>query len=142
VTTAPGALIVDPRPSAQEVQFLEDRINAFNVARTGVDDGRLLSIFVRDPSGGMMAGLYGWTWGGACEIRFLWVREDARGQGLGRRLLQTAEQEAIARGCGQVMLSTHTFQAPGFYQKLGYQVAGAFDEYPRGYQQIFLQKKL
>lgn len=136
------ALTIDRHPARQDVQFLEDRINEFNVASTGLRDGTELSIFVRDESGAMLAGLYGWTWGGACEIRFLWVREDARGQGYGQRLLQAAEREAAARGCRRVFLSTHTFQAPGFYQKLGYRVAGAFDEYPRGHRQLFLEKKL
>jgi GNAT superfamily N-acetyltransferase len=140
---SPLAFPVSPHPPAGDVQFLEDQINAFNVARTGIEDGGLLSIFVRDDSGAMLAGLYGWTWGGACEIRFLlWVREDVRGQGYGARLLKAAEQEALARGCRTVVLSTHTFQAPGFYQKFGYQVAGAFEAYPRGHRQLFLQKTL
>jgi GNAT superfamily N-acetyltransferase len=136
------SLIVTDDPAPSEVQFLEDQINEFNFATTGFNDGRLLSILVKDEQGQAAAGLYGWTWGGCAEVRFLWVRKDWRGQGYGRQLLSAAEAEAGRRGCTQVVLSTHSFQAPDFYQKLGYTIAGRFDNYPRGYQQFFLSKQL
>ena len=133
---------IDSNPSPADVQFLEDRINEFNVARTGFDDGRLLSIFLRDESGTVSAGIYGWTWGGCCEVRFLWVRADLRGQDIGSRLLAAVEDEAKERGCLQVVLDTHSFQAPEFYKRHGYQVAGVYEDYPIGHQQYFMFKRL
>ena len=53
-----------------------------------------------------------------------------------------AEAEAVRRGCTQIVLDTHNFQAPGFYTKLGYQISGAHQDYPRGYQVYYLEKKL
>jgi GNAT superfamily N-acetyltransferase len=134
--------ILTDQPSLVDIQFLEDRINDYNFSTTGYHDGRLLSIFVRDEAQNILAGLYGWTWGGCCEVRFLWVHESVRGQGYGHRLLTLAEQEAAARGCAQIVLSTHSFQAPDFYQRFGYQVVGQFSNYPKGYQQFFLCKPL
>lgn len=55
-----------------------------------------------------------------------WLHEDLRGQGYGTQLLQMAEQEAIARGCHQAHLDTFEFQAPGFYEKHGYQCWGCW----------------
>ncbi|MGB8646897.1 MAG: GNAT family N-acetyltransferase [Anaerolineae bacterium] len=130
----------DPRP--QDVQFLEDRINDYNFETTGITDGKLLSIFLRDSRGAIRAGIYGWTWGGACEIRFLWIHVEWRGQGIGRKLMGVVEEEARNRGCGQVVLDTHSFQAPEFYNKLGYEVQGVVEEYPRGHQKIYLCKRL
>lgn len=49
-----------------------------------------------------------------------WVREDARGTGLGERLLTDFEAEARSRGCTHVFVTSFTFQAPGFYEKQGY----------------------
>lgn len=94
---------------------LDEEISAFNAAATGHHDGRLLSIAARGDSGDLRAGLYGWTWGGCGYVDLLWVRDDQRSCGLGTRLLATAETEIRRRGCDRVALSTHSFQAPGFY---------------------------
>ena len=138
----PSDYPINANPGPKDVSFLEDRINEFNIAATGFDDGELLSIFVRDEKGEITAGIYGWTWGGACEIRSLWVHENLRGQGIGRDLLARAEAEALRRGCRQIVLDTHSFQAPDFYQKYGYRVIGIHDDYPRGHQIYYLEKKL
>jgi hypothetical protein len=63
----------------------------------------------------------GHTWGGCCELSYVWVHERHRGRGLGALLLRSAEAEAVARGCVQVVLATHSFQAPAFYERMGYQ---------------------
>jgi GNAT superfamily N-acetyltransferase len=121
---------------------LDAEINAFNVAATGYNDARLLCIAARGDGGDLCAGLSGWTWGGCAYIEFLWVRADHRGSGLGSRLLATAEHEARHRGCEQVALSTHSFQAPGFYARSGYSECGRTPAYPRAYDQIHLVKQL
>jgi ribosomal protein S18 acetylase RimI-like enzyme len=65
-----------------------------------------------------------------------------RGGGWGRALLERAEEEAIARGLQGVWLDTFSFQAPGFYQKLGYEVFGTLADYPPGHTRYFLRKTL
>ena len=129
-------------PEARELVRLEDEINRFNCATTGHHDGRGLAAFLYDESGGLRAGLSGHTWGGCCEVRFLWVRERERHSGLGSALLAAAEREARARGCAQLVLSTHSFQAPEFYRRHGYREVGRVEGYPRGHAQIFLCKRL
>jgi ribosomal protein S18 acetylase RimI-like enzyme len=121
---------------------LDQEIQAFNGATTGYLDGRLLCVAVREDGGDLRAGLFGWTWGGCGYIDLLWVRSDQRGSGLGSRLLATAEEEMARRGCDQVVLSTHSFQAPGFYARFGYEECGRARGYPRGHDQIYLVKSL
>jgi ribosomal protein S18 acetylase RimI-like enzyme len=70
------------------------------------------------------------------------VHADWRGRGIGKELLGKAEAEAIRRGCAQIVLDTHSFQAPGFYTKHGYQIIGAHQDYPKGHQFYYLGKKL
>jgi ribosomal protein S18 acetylase RimI-like enzyme len=121
---------------------LDQEIQAFNGATTGYLDGRLLCVAVREDGGDLRAGLFGWTWGGCGYIDLLWVRSDQRGSGLGSRLLATAEEEMARRGCDRVVLSTHSFQAPGFYARFGYEECGRARGYPRGHDQIYLVKSL
>jgi GNAT superfamily N-acetyltransferase len=121
---------------------LEDRIYAFNVEQTGIDDGRMLSLVVRDASGRCVAGALGNTWGGVCELKTLWVDAPLRRAGLGRALLLRAIAEAEQRGCNQLLLATHSFQAPGFYAKLGFRELFRLDDYPRGHAEIWLLREL
>ena len=121
---------------------LDQEIIAFNVAVTGYRDARLLSIAARGDSGDLRGGLSGWTWGGCGHIELLWVRDDQRGNGLGTRLLATAEAEIRHRGCDRVTLNTHSFQAPDFYARLGYTECGRTPGYPNGFDHIHLVKRL
>src|SRR5215218_378171 len=123
----PPELIAEEHPDQRDLDFLGAQLDTFNMAVTGIDDWRALAIFVRDDAGQIVAGINGDMWAGYLEIKNLWVHEDQRGQGLGRRLLLAAEQQARAHGCTQVLLDTHDFQAPEFYIKLGYTVLGTFE---------------
>jgi GNAT superfamily N-acetyltransferase len=129
----------DDRDLARE---LDERIYEFNVAATGLADGRGLSIRVHDDAGGLVAGLTGWTWGGCGYVDVLWVAEHRRGDGIGSLLLDSAEAEARSRGCRLMALSTHSFQAPEFYRRRGYAVTGRTDGYPQGHAQLHLSKPL
>jgi ribosomal protein S18 acetylase RimI-like enzyme len=133
---------IESSPARREVESLKDRIDAFNVDETKIYDFKELAIFLRDPMGQMIAGLYAYTWGGCLDIKLVWVREDCRGSGLGSSLMRAAEREAIARGCHIAMLATHSFQAPDFYKKLGYEEIGMLDGYPRRHKKYFLRKPL
>jgi ribosomal protein S18 acetylase RimI-like enzyme len=135
-------LVVEDHPDQSDTAFLSEQIFAYNAARTGRSDGRSLAIFVRNDAGAILAGLSGFTWGDVMQVEYLWVREDLRGRGWGSRLLAQAEAEGVARGCHQVILDTHSFQAPGFYQAHGYSVFGVAPDYPVGHQKIFLRKPL
>lgn len=130
------------QPAAQDLEFLEHQINAYNMAQVGAYDARLLAIFVRDEHEQIVAGLSGYTWAGFCEIQFVWVHESLRGRGYGTQVLQAAEQEARTRGCGLIVLSSYSFQAPGFYQKHGFEIVGQVDDCPPGHTHYYFQKRL
>jgi GNAT superfamily N-acetyltransferase len=126
----PAELMVESEPSPRDVRFLREGLYEYNVRATGISDGNFLSLFARAPDGSPVAGIFGWTWGGTCYIRYLFVSENMRGQGQGTRLMRAVETEAKSRGCRQIVLETHDFQAPRFYQKLGFTRVYAIDELP------------
>jgi GNAT superfamily N-acetyltransferase len=138
----PDDLLIESEPAAADIEFLDDRLYDYNIAQTGYRDGQRLTIFVRDAQQTIRAGLDGWTWGGSGEIRSLWVHPALRGQGVGAKLMQAAEREARARGCRQLMLGSFSFQAPQFYQGLGYEVFAVLDDHPHGHRLYMLYKHL
>ena len=129
-------------PSFDELQFLEDRLYEFNSAQTGQDNGQLFAVFIRNDKQEIVAGLSGWTWAQACEIRALWVHPSWRRRGYGQGLLEAAEQEARVRGCKVILIGSYSFQAPAFYQRFGYELAWQLNDFPPGYQYCYLVKRI
>jgi len=60
---------VNESPDDADVHLLDDQMNEYNVETTGINDARIVSFFVRDERGDIIAGLYGCTWGGICAVR-------------------------------------------------------------------------
>ena len=75
-------------------------------------------------------------------LHLLGVTREAQGTGVGSRLMRAVEDEARARDCLGVWLDTYSFQAPGFYARLGYEEVGRIPDYPPGHARVFLAKRL
>ena len=86
--------------------------------------------------------MYGWIFGGTGEIALLWVREDQRKRGLGSQILAGAEAKARELGCRQMVIRTHSFQAPEFYRRHGYRQLLEVDGYPNGHTWLVFRKAL
>jgi GNAT superfamily N-acetyltransferase len=128
-------------PDPDDVALLERGVSEPTLA-LGHPDPRELAGFVRDEDGAIRAGVYGWTWGGCCEVHYLWVHEALRRGGLGGAILAWAEEEARLRGCRQIVVFTHACQAPGLYAASGYKLVGKVDNYPSGDSALWFQKEL
>ena len=135
-------VIIDTDPKPADIEFLERGLIDFNLDATGITDGEFLSILLKDAEDRLRGGAYGWVWGSCCYIRYLYIAEDLRGHGHGTQIMEAVEAEALAYGCAMIVLETHSFQAPGFYRKLGFEPIGRVDGYPRGHQYITLVKHL
>jgi ribosomal protein S18 acetylase RimI-like enzyme len=135
-------ILVEDHVTREDAAFIEDRINEFNDDATGYRDGRELAAIVRDDTGAIVAGFTGFTWGGCGKVMFLWVAEAHRRAGLGRALVTAAEDEARRRGCKLLFLDTHDFQAPRFYERLGFEAVARLDDYPPGHGQTSYRKRL
>lgn len=118
-----------------------DEFNATQVGRPL--DFRPLAVLLSDrATGECVGGLCGGTIFRSLHVDTLFVPTSMRRAGWGRKILLEAEAEALRRGCHGVWLSTFTFQARGFYERLGYSAFGTVDRYPPGHSLIFLSKRL
>lgn len=68
--------------------------------------------------------------------------ERLRGRGYGRALMEEAERIGREHGCTFAHTTTFSYQAPDFYQAVGYTIFAAMDDYPDGIVQYFLKKSL
>lgn len=114
----------------------------FNASRVGPSGKVELTFQIKDAAGNLIAGANGFNHWNYFFLAHLWVSEKERGNGTGKRLLKKIEEEAKARHCTHCWLDTFSFQAAGFYEKLGYERFGALDNYPTGHQRYFYFKKL
>jgi ribosomal protein S18 acetylase RimI-like enzyme len=137
-----GPITVGDKADEAVVARLGREISALNFATTGIRDGRWLYAAVHDDDGELAGAIDGWTWGGTAWIEHLWVHERHRGRRLGTDLLAAAEAEARARGCTQMALTTHSFQAPDFYRRHGFEVAGEVRGYPAGHAYLLMRREL
>lgn len=95
-----------------------------------------------DDKGTLQAGLIAQTWWGALEIQYLWVSEQMRGKGCGKKLVLEAEALALERNCHMAYVDTFNFQARNFYQKLNYKEYGSLAGYARKFERHYLFKLL
>jgi GNAT superfamily N-acetyltransferase len=132
----------EPNASREDRDRVREMLGLFNVGKTGYDSYHELAIFLRDRHDRIRGGVLGDVWGGWLHVSILWVEEAFRGSGHGVTLMRSAEEEARELGARYAHLDSHSFQAPGFYEKLGYVEFGRLQDAPLGYEQVFLWKRL
>ncbi len=135
-------LIEHAQNPQQVAQFLEDQLYKYNSDKIDRHDGSFFSKVIKDKNGNIIAGISAWTWAFACEITLLWVDDNLRSNGIGKKLLFAAEQEAITRKCNIILLRTYSFQAPSFYKKNGYKIVHVLNDFPDGYKYYTMVKTI
>jgi GNAT superfamily N-acetyltransferase len=134
-------LAVADDPAKADVEVLPNGLEAFNERQWPQHPPwRPLAVFVRS-EGEVGAGLAGETYCGWLFIKYLWVSDNLRLRGVGRELIVQAEARARERSCRSARVDTFSFQAPGFYKKMGYEEFGQLD-YPPDHHRHFLRKQL
>lgn len=129
------------RNQGQFGKKLLHKLSAYNKRKVGDLGWKRLDLEMVDRNGKFVGGLTGSSYMRWFYVDILFVEEKYRGKGIGKRLLQRAQAWAKKKGCRNINLNTITFQAPGFYRKMGYRVYGKLP-YPKGNVRYFLRKKL
>jgi GNAT superfamily N-acetyltransferase len=134
--------VFDEVPEAAET-FIDDALTHYNNDMLGGPSGRKrLFIPLYDPSGELDGGLVGHTGRQWLYVAMLFVPERLRGQGVASQLLTAAEDEARERGCKASFLDTINPVARSLYQKHGYTVIGALEDFVEGYSVTWMTKML
>jgi GNAT superfamily N-acetyltransferase len=128
-------------PSAGTFETIFAALEACSRDRIGRMQPRLLVIPIRDDAGAVRGGFWGCTLFGWLHAQLLFVPEPLRGRGIGSDLMRVAETEARRRGCIGSHVTSFSFQAAPFYEKLGYARFGQLDDYPAGHNLQFLSKR-
>jgi GNAT superfamily N-acetyltransferase len=130
-------------PSQEERDFLERQIDE-DINKLG-RSGALghIGFFIKNDSGEIIGGCNGFTICGSIYTDQLWVHESLRGQGFGRRLMESMHEHGRKAGCKLATLMTVDFQGKrGFYEHLGYKCDLERDGYENGAKLLFLKKEL
>ncbi|BAZ14529.1 GCN5-related N-acetyltransferase [Calothrix sp. NIES-4071] len=135
-------IIYEESPENAFTEVIQQGINKFNQLKAGNYNYKKLCLSLRDSEQKIVGGLVGETYWECFYIELFWINESYRKEGYGSIILQMAEDEARSRGVKQVYLNTFTFQAPDFYQNLGYRVFGELPNFPPGHKCYFLSKNL
>jgi GNAT superfamily N-acetyltransferase len=136
-------LILTDAPGKRAEAVIGTGLAEYNRSQASYTDARPLAVLVRDPqSGDVLGGLLGRTTLGLLFVDLIHLPDALRGQGLGSRVLATAEQEARRRGCTAATLFTIHFQAPGFYARHGWREVGRIECDPPGHTRICMSKRL
>jgi GNAT superfamily N-acetyltransferase len=129
-------------PPPEKVETLRGQLRQYNREMGQTDQGTGLGIFIRDDEETLIGGVSAWLWGTTLEVNFLWLSESLRGQGIGQQLMAQIEKAAVERGARQAVLSTFSFQAPDFYDKLGYEILATIDDMGNDHKKFYLRKYL
>lgn len=126
----------------QDIQEIYVMLKAYNLSNREKSDNVPLGIFLEDENKKKIAGLIGETFGNWLCIHYFFVAECLRGQGIGREIIEAAECEVKKRGCKYVFVDTFSFQAPGFYTKMGYKEVFTLEDYPYTGKRHYYTKEL
>lgn len=137
-----GAAPVVAVPTREDYAAILAALDACSRALIGPAEPVALSIPLRDADGAVEGGLWGSTMFGWLFVQLLVVPERLRGRGLGRLLVRRAEAEARRRGCIGAYVQSFSFQAGGFYERLGYRSFGVLRDYPPGFALLHFSRRL
>jgi ribosomal protein S18 acetylase RimI-like enzyme len=132
---------IDESTAPEDSVFLLDQLSAHSDPWLG-EEPRGLCLIARSAGNTIIAGLVGKTGWQYLEVSAVWVDEQHRQSGHASRLMFAAEAEAMRRGCRHARLDTFSFQALGFYQRLGYSEFGRLSGYAGRFDRHFLHKAL
>ena len=130
--------------SPEDAQMMSAQLRNFNIEQSkglSTKPETSFNLTLRSETGEVAGGIRSRAFYQSLTIDFLWIDEKFRRMGYGKELMLKVEELAKEEGCISANTMTYSFQAPQFYEKLGYKIVGAFEQYPDDIKKFFLEKK-
>ncbi len=137
--------IISDNPSEKEMKIVQKSLEDHN---RKYPSGELdiptpdISLVLKDNHGNIVGGVITSMLTGVMHLEVLWIDKIYRGRGYGKDLVLQAERIGKEKGYPASQTWTFSFQAPEFYQSIGYKVLGIFDGYTDGITEYILLKRL
>ena len=134
--------------SSRNREYLEHSLEAYNFSKNPYMNPKIydqmdaFGFYAYDHDqvvGGAYGSLDDGYW---CHLKLLFVEAEYRGQDIATRLIEQVEQFAKTHHCVGVRTETWSFQARGFYEKLGFELYGQLDNHPPTAIEYLLKKVL
>ena len=126
----------------EQVEDIEERLEDFDESYITYKMDGEIQIGIED-DGKLVAGL------DACITNFkilyvstVFVDEEYRRKGLGARLMREMEKRAAAMGVNMIRLDTYDWQGKEFYETLGYECVGHYENKEDGFSEYFYLKRI
>ena len=136
---------VTTNPTDDEVKEFQKGLEAYNMEKTNGEFNSprpWLNLVLKDHKGIIVGGILTSTLYWSLYLEVLWVDEKYRGLGYGRDLVLEAQRLAKKNGCITSHVYTFSWQAPDFYQAVGYKLIATYEGYHGGITELILMKQL
>ena len=110
-------------------EVIQTGIVDFNMPYFGCSPPKPFALYIKDKESAIIAGITGFYGKSSVQVDLMWVRENYRRQGIGRKLLHKLEFYALGKHCQIINLDTFDFQAKPFYEKHGYECIGTIPKF-------------
>ena len=126
----------------EQAEEIDERLSAFDESYITYKMEGDIRIGIEE-DGKLIAGL------DACITTFkilyvstMFVDEEYRRKGYGARLIREMEKRAAAMGVNTIRLDTFSWQGKEFYEAMGYETVGHYENPTDGYAEYFFLKRL
>jgi len=132
------------KENREHIKYIKNKMFEYNCLHFPDDlKGRYqeVNLFLEDEEGHIYGGIISeicWNW---LEIHYLFIEDEYRSFGYGKRLMLEAEEMAKTKQCEFIKVDTLSFQALDFYKRLGFEVFGVIENAGR-HTHYYLKKEL
>lgn len=122
--------------------YLNQELTDYGVAEAGGNKPKYIFCCIKDSKHKYIGGIKGYAMLNLFYISQLYVDENHRNIGLGKKLLTEIENVAKNHGCNTIRLDTLNKKSHSFYIKYGFEKTIEIKEYMKGFDLLFFHKRV